>query len=89
MSSSAHASTRNDALDLDDAATWTARSFDALENYAQTKLMNALFARELPRRYPGLVAVPRRAEISPTHRGAAAERGYYAETSRGDAAGAA
>mmetsp|Transcript_6751 Transcript_6751/g.21273 ORF Transcript_6751/g.21273 Transcript_6751/m.21273 type:complete len:389 (-) Transcript_6751:24-1190(-) len=57
VSSSAHTSTRNDALDLDDAATWTARSFDALENYAQTKLMNALFARELPRRYPGLVAV--------------------------------
>ena len=57
LSSSAHASTRKDALDLDDAKEWTARAFDPLENYSQTKLMNALFARELKNRHPSVDCV--------------------------------
>ena len=50
VASTAHAATRQDRLELDDAR-WTRRAFDPLEAYAQTKLANVLFARELPRRF--------------------------------------
>ena len=50
VASTAHAATRQDRLELD-VARWTRRAFDPLEAYAQTKLANVLFARELPRRY--------------------------------------
>jgi len=56
VSSSAHASTKRDAIDLEDTL-WTERAFDPLEAYSATKLANALFARELPKRFPGTLAV--------------------------------
>ena len=50
VASTAHAATRQDRVELDDSL-WTRRGFDPLEAYAQSKLANVLFARELPKRY--------------------------------------